>query len=241
MADLRRDMRWRHSNRVEDGVSGALAATALACVLALASPARAGEPLPKLPRSDVFAAYYLGFAIGPASLDASAERVAAAGSGVAYGLSLGMAFGHEFPVNLAFGTVMLKDRQPFSEFVVTCTQVASSSVCGNPDSQESTINGDYLQLDAGYQPRLQLSDSVALLPGMLVGYLWNGSFERGVLCDGCDAIRIDGVSTDGAYVAPTVRVVFTEAQFLALSARWQWFLSGDFNHLPVFGFEFLAP
>jgi hypothetical protein len=197
---------------------------------------------PRLPRGAVIAAYYLGFTFGPAALrDAAAQR--SVGSGAAFGLSLGMAFWEEIPINFGFGMLDLEDRTPFTELVMVCTTVNNTSLgCSGPYEDESHVAASYLKLDTGYQRRFRVSRGVALTPGLLIGHQWNpGGVARTVGCKGCTQIPVDGLRAEGSYLAPSLRVTLGRDQFWAVSARWEFFLSDLIAHVGVFGIEFLAP
>jgi hypothetical protein len=212
-----------------------------ACAALLVAHPAAAE-LPVLPRGEAIAAYSIGFGAGLVSLRDGAQNRIEAGSGPALRFTAGMAFWHEIPINLNLGQVFLKDRQAFTEFVVTCTQYGNTDLgCSNPSSQESTIQAFYGSVDTGYQHRFQFSSSVALVPGALIGYQWSGALKRGVQCDGCKSLPVDGASLAGAFVTPTLKFVFTNAQFLALTARSEWFLSGDVKQMTTFGLDVFAP
>jgi hypothetical protein len=216
-------------------VSSAFAAASFA-----ARPAAA--QLLDLPRGEAIAAYSMGFGAGFTSLRPAAQDRIQAGPGEVFRFTLGMAFWHEIPINLNLGQVFLKDRQPFSEFVVTCTTYGNTDLgCSNPSAQESTIQGFYASLDTGFQHRFQFLPSIALVPGALFGYQFGGKLTRGVQCDGCKSLPVDGASLDGAFIAPSLKFVFTNTQFLALTARSEWFLSGDVRQMTTFGLDVLAP
>lgn len=205
--------------------------------------ARASCAVPELPRGEVLSAYYIGFEAGPVSLDPTGESKAGAGPGVGIGMAMGVAFANMFPLNFAFGSLMLRDRQPFSEFVVTCSSYGNANLgCSDPEAQTSEIKTSYLAVDTGFQPRLEVAEWLTIAPGALVGYLKETSeFRRGVGCEGCESIPIPDASASGAYAAPTLRMVFPGAQFFALNATSRWFFTGYMQHMTMFGFEILAP
>lgn len=201
------------------------------------------DDAPEISRGDVLAAYYMGFAIGVASFDAPTRARLGVGPGMAFGGSFGVAFGHEFPVNFGFGFLFPDDRRPFTEPVVTCSSYDGTDLgCTGPEETESHVTGAYASIDGGYQPRFQIMESLALLPGALLGYLSiAGELERGIGCEGCTERPISDSNEAGWYVAPALRTVLGIEQFFALSIRSQWFVTGHFQHMTVLGVEFIAP
>lgn len=205
--------------------------------------ARVSLAVPELPRGDVLSAYYIGFEAGPVSLNSSGESKAGAGPGYGIGMGMGFAFANLVPLNVAFGSLTLRDRQPFSEFVVTCSTYGNADLgCSDPEAQTSEIRTNYLAVDTGIQPRFAVADWLTVAPGALVGYLMEtGEFTRGVGCEGCESIPISDTSASGAYAAPTLRLVFPDAQFFAINATSRWFFSGHMQHMTMFGLVLLAP
>ncbi|MET0790225.1 MAG: hypothetical protein ABW061_01775 [Polyangiaceae bacterium] len=210
------------------------------CILCGAGTASAD--IPDLPRGSVIASYYMGLFLGRGALDEEASARAKAGSGVSFEFALGISFFDEIPLNFALGQMFLDDHEPFQEYVETCESYAGSSLGCSTARQQSHITVGQLRLDTGYQHRFRVLRALALVPAALVGYSWNqGGLKREIGCDGCSSIPIEGVSAAGAYVAPALRVVFTNAQFFALEARYEYFLNGHRDPIALFGFEVFAP
>jgi len=215
------------------------------------APAERTEPPPPrepenpdgTPRHGVLSGYFIGIEGGVASLKSSANDRAAIGPGGAVALSLGMALWDQLPLGFSFGGVFMEDKTPFSEFVVDCTTVGGTPVgCGDPQSQKSTINGSFLSFETGYQRRFRPMPTVSLLPAALVGYLAApGGLSRGVGCDGCKSIPVDGVSPGGVYLAPSFKITFGRTGFFAVALRSELFLTGDLLHRTLLGLEIGAP
>jgi hypothetical protein len=139
--------------------------------------------------------------------------------------------------------LLLEDRNPFSEFVVTCESVGNTLVdCGDPHNQGSHVTGTVLNLETGYQHRFRPSSDTSLVPGALVGYEFNpGGFSRGVDCKGCKSIDIPDFTGAGPYVAPFLRMTIGPSGEFALSVRSPVFLAGDLAYSLLLGFELGAP
>jgi hypothetical protein len=232
----------RRSGRARRTLALVRLVTTVGCLLAVVDPVFAAEPIPELPRSKVIASYYFGFSLGSGSLDDEASRRAKSGSGASFAFRLGMSFFEEIPINFAVGEMFLKDLQPLTEYVETCTSYGGTSLGCSTAAEESSINVGHLSLDTGYQRRFRVLKALALVPAALVGYAFNpGGITREVGCDGCVSVPIQGIDAAGFYVAPALRLVFPDEQFFAISARYEWFLSGSRENIALFGLEILAP
>ena len=196
------------------------------------------------PRNGTLSGGYLGLDIGmlkPAR--STADRV-----GISLGPAEGVRFGLEFWDTLligigVFATQPADDRRT-SEAVVDCTtDVVGISTCDTePRRGESTIlGGGGFTVETGVQHRFRPWLAASFSPGAVMGYVAElGTLKRGVECEGCKTVELDA-SLSGGYVAPFLRVTFTQLGMYAAVVRSAWFFSGDMQHMTTLGFEVFAP
>jgi hypothetical protein len=202
----------------------------------------AGAPTIPPTRVDTIGGYHFGLALGFIAFEPAAERRGGIGGGAALHFTGGIALWDRIPMHVGFGALVPRDRAPIYQEGVFCEVDENGlEICGEPEVGKSSVSGGYLSFETGYQHRLRLSSSVALVPAGLLGYLWNVSaFSRAVGCKECQSFPVD-VNASGGYVAPLLRVAFGTHGAVALSVRTNWFMAGDLRHMTLFGLEFGAP
>jgi hypothetical protein len=183
-----------------------------------------------------------GVSGGFSALRAEAAQRVSAGSGFALVFALGVALWDHVPINFSVSRLILDDRQPITETVVECTMHYGAILgCDNPHQESSDVrSGVMLALETGYQHRFTFVRSaawpVSLVPALIVGHVWTPTgFTRGVACDGCASIPIEGADVAGYYLGPAVKLTF--GKWLALTARVEHYLSGDMADRFLFGGE----
>ena len=188
---------------------------------------------------------YFGSAVGPLWLASDAADRGKVGNKLLVDLRLGAAMWDQFALDFSLDVLLLDDRMPFSEDVVTCTtnlnDPAPVERCGDPESEESSVSGAALSIEGGYQRRFDLDGPMlTLLPGLMLGY--QGTVDpltRSVGCSGCRDEQIEGVETSGVYLSPFVRVAFVA--LLGISVRWRWYFTGDLTNALLFGVDLGLP
>jgi hypothetical protein len=195
------------------------------------------EELEGTPRKGLLAGYFIGLAGGFTSLKSHAKSVGAIGDGGALQIDAGLALWDQLVITVAFGGLNYADKAAFTQTITACNDFT----CGDPHTEVSRVTANYGAIDVGYQKRFRPSRTVSLVPGVFVGYLGAWELKRGVQCDSCGQLPISGVSASGGYAGPSFKITFGKKGVVGITARSEWFFTGDVLHETLFGVDIGAP